>query len=69
VLRIKLLGNIRNSQFIIISHLGLNPTEQIQEFLFKTNEVGSVETMIFSRLIEDNGDLCELKEINLEKLP
>jgi hypothetical protein len=68
VLRLKLIGNIRRSQFIIISHNGLNPTEKIQEFTFKTHEVGSVESLIFSRLIDDES-MCDISEIHLEKLP
>lgn len=68
VLRLKLIGNIRRSQFIIISHNGLIPTEKFQEFTFKTHEVGSVESLTFSRLIDDES-MCEISEIHLEKLP
>lgn len=69
VLRVKLTGNIRKSQFVIITHLGLSPTEKMQEFTFKTHEVGSVESVTFSRLTDDVSTQCEINEIHLEKLP
>lgn len=69
VLRVKLTGNIRKSQFIIITHKGLSPTEKIQEFSFKTHEVGTVESVILSRLTEDGESMCDISEIHLEKLP
>jgi len=68
VIRIKLIGNIRRSQFIIISNNGLNPAEKLLEFTFKTHEVGSIESVILSRLVDDDS-MCDISEIHLEKLP